>query len=490
MSDNMTSDSDVDSDEVWDDLDEDYDILDDDLDEDLDQETTSRKHSSKKSQKASKSKPTKSFKSKLIPSVLALSVMAGGAWFAVSSNPSMLNLIMGMTTGQKYFEPTPINLNNGQTEQVVNVKNHAAGDAIDNTSSSSPVAAQEPIDNQIQTPINQIDTPPLPQIPNLETQSDEQTTSTSESISAPEDSGFLTPMPLETPKQESPIHQGIDLANLEESSDPPVVNQDLKVPEQDMIVEEPKTKGIPLEVNQNTENNQSLDVKLEEDVLLDQTEKIYADIQTDNLLSPPVPEADVGIKSAQDAESSASISQKQKIEIKTAESAHTDKKDLQSQIASTIKDTHIKIPDSDKNITSEQKAQTETELKKAVPDDKIKYDNTDKNSTTTDEPISYNSQVTQDTLKDSDQSKIKKSTPIDPTKQKQSKELSSKNKAPVRKWSLRSANLNSAVLLDKTSGNIVSIGVGSQVEGIGKVKAITKENGKWIVKGTNGTIKQ
>lgn len=72
------------------------------------------------------------------------------------------------------------------------------------------------------------------------------------------------------------------------------------------------------------------------------------------------------------------------------------------------------------------------------------------------------------------------------------KKSSSEQKKPkaLPAWELRSASTGSAVIHDKSTGNVLSIGVGSTVNGIGRVKSIEKHDGKWRVTGTMGSIRQ
>jgi hypothetical protein len=61
---------------------------------------------------------------------------------------------------------------------------------------------------------------------------------------------------------------------------------------------------------------------------------------------------------------------------------------------------------------------------------------------------------------------------------------------PPPAWQLRSAQPGSAVIYDADTGNMQNIEVGDKVKGIGRVKSISTLNGKWVVQGTSGSIKQ
>lgn len=62
--------------------------------------------------------------------------------------------------------------------------------------------------------------------------------------------------------------------------------------------------------------------------------------------------------------------------------------------------------------------------------------------------------------------------------------------APAPKWYIRAAKTGHAVIVDKKTGNSLSIEVGSTVKGIGRVKSIENKAGKWVIIGINGKITQ
>tara|TARA_B100001989_G_C24522013_1_gene456401 strand:- start:345 stop:1625 length:1281 start_codon:yes stop_codon:yes gene_type:complete len=57
-------------------------------------------------------------------------------------------------------------------------------------------------------------------------------------------------------------------------------------------------------------------------------------------------------------------------------------------------------------------------------------------------------------------------------------------------WVLRSAQTGRAVIYNKRSGETKSVEVGYFVSGLGKIESISKVSGKWIVKGTMGSVTQ
>lgn len=81
--------------------------------------------------------------------------------------------------------------------------------------------------------------------------------------------------------------------------------------------------------------------------------------------------------------------------------------------------------------------------------------------------------------------KNSKTKKVEPVKQ------SSKARPVVKKsWSLRSAQPGSAIIRDRSSGNIREIKIGDTVQGLGKITKISAENGLWVVQGTQGRVTQ
>ncbi len=62
--------------------------------------------------------------------------------------------------------------------------------------------------------------------------------------------------------------------------------------------------------------------------------------------------------------------------------------------------------------------------------------------------------------------------------------------APVKAaaWELKGASPGKAVLSSKTTGDTRNVAVGDTIQGLGKITAIARENGRWTVRGTQGTV--
>lgn len=60
----------------------------------------------------------------------------------------------------------------------------------------------------------------------------------------------------------------------------------------------------------------------------------------------------------------------------------------------------------------------------------------------------------------------------------------------ISRWSLRGAGPNQAFIAKKGSSDIKTVHVGEKVSGLGTIKFIGLEKGKWVVKTSNGTIRQ
>lgn len=78
---------------------------------------------------------------------------------------------------------------------------------------------------------------------------------------------------------------------------------------------------------------------------------------------------------------------------------------------------------------------------------------------------------------------------------KTAKETQTKPEKPVWKykasdWILRSAQNGQAVIYNKRSRETKSVETGYTVSGIGRISSISKVNGKWVVKGSDGSVKQ
>lgn len=58
------------------------------------------------------------------------------------------------------------------------------------------------------------------------------------------------------------------------------------------------------------------------------------------------------------------------------------------------------------------------------------------------------------------------------------------------KWTLKSAQPGQAMVAKQGSSDVISISVGQSLAGIGTIKSIAMENGRWVVTGTSGKIQQ
>lgn len=55
-------------------------------------------------------------------------------------------------------------------------------------------------------------------------------------------------------------------------------------------------------------------------------------------------------------------------------------------------------------------------------------------------------------------------------------------------WELKGASPGKAVLSSKTTGDTRNVAVGDTIQGLGKITAIARENGRWTVRGTQGVV--
>lgn len=68
--------------------------------------------------------------------------------------------------------------------------------------------------------------------------------------------------------------------------------------------------------------------------------------------------------------------------------------------------------------------------------------------------------------------------------------IETKSSAETPRWVLRSAQNGRAVVSDRSSGDLRSIEIGDTLRGIGKIQSISAVNGRWVVQGSQGAIKQ
>lgn len=483
MGNKTLSDSDIDSDDVWDDLEDDLDILDEEFEEDIDQDIAHKKKKNvKKAKNSPKEKVAKPSSSKLLFATVGFAALSGGGWFAVTSNPDLLNLVMGMTTGGKYFEQTKVDLDKGQSSHHSPLDQEVkSSETVQNNVNSLQQAAIPPLDDAPSQPI--------PDLNQSVTQKDfiENANKNSQS----EDHGFLTPLPTESSQIESSENQSIALSDLDDHSNGSPIALGAQIPKQEGLneplhLEDMTADGITLETEE-----KKPDVKLEENVLLDQTEKSYEEIPSKDLVAPPMPEL--------------MIEEKDTLDILTADTLsnelNKDSMDPIKEVPSV--ETALPTPAKPKDAISDAKPDNTSSpvanIENSIPSNLAKEVTEDKKSQNLKKEADIENKLSKAPqivsgisapIKSSEKPKLEDKKLSVSAEKKELKKNKAERQAPIRKWSLRSANSNSAVLLDKSSGNIVSIGIGSQVDGLGKIKIIAKENGKWIVKGTKGSIVQ
>lgn len=57
-------------------------------------------------------------------------------------------------------------------------------------------------------------------------------------------------------------------------------------------------------------------------------------------------------------------------------------------------------------------------------------------------------------------------------------------------WTLRGASRGEAIIADPASGATRTVTVGDTIDGLGRITAITMENNRWVVRGSNGVVRQ
>lgn len=77
----------------------------------------------------------------------------------------------------------------------------------------------------------------------------------------------------------------------------------------------------------------------------------------------------------------------------------------------------------------------------------------------------------------------KKSPPASPR-------IATSSSEDTPRWVLRSAQNGRAVVSDRSTGDLRSIQVGDTLRGIGKIQSISSQNGRWLVQGSQGQVKQ
>jgi intracellular multiplication protein IcmG len=57
-------------------------------------------------------------------------------------------------------------------------------------------------------------------------------------------------------------------------------------------------------------------------------------------------------------------------------------------------------------------------------------------------------------------------------------------------WQLRGASPEQAFLANQANGAVTTVSLGQTVPGLGRIESIAVENGRWVVRGTNGIVRQ
>jgi hypothetical protein len=57
-------------------------------------------------------------------------------------------------------------------------------------------------------------------------------------------------------------------------------------------------------------------------------------------------------------------------------------------------------------------------------------------------------------------------------------------------WTLKAARPGRATIAKKGSDDVLVVEVGESVKGLGKITSIAQESGKWVVRGTQGSVSQ
>lgn len=57
-------------------------------------------------------------------------------------------------------------------------------------------------------------------------------------------------------------------------------------------------------------------------------------------------------------------------------------------------------------------------------------------------------------------------------------------------WALRGASPGQAVLAQQGTNAVRTVNVGDTIDGLGRIQSVAVENGKWVVRGTSGTVSQ
>jgi hypothetical protein len=70
------------------------------------------------------------------------------------------------------------------------------------------------------------------------------------------------------------------------------------------------------------------------------------------------------------------------------------------------------------------------------------------------------------------------------------KKQAAQESGSAAKWVLRSAQSGTAIIAPQGGNDFVRVAVGDNFPGLGKIVSITQENGRWVVKGSQGEVRQ
>lgn len=474
---NKNLDEDIDLDEDWDDLDLDADDFEDDLDEfeedkpleaqspaqntstgssdtddDLDSEFSDDMPSDQKDKKPAKVKK-KSGGGGLIMGIMALATLGSVSWLALGSNSNLLSGVTSLLGDNTQPQQPTISLNTPETAVAEpetipaesglptfdTPQDSAQGNVVsdDIIPMDSSVDAANPFELQTQQADNAEDGGVLTPMPNLDTLKEEP-----DSILADLNLQDDAAAPAQPETVAQPVQQEEPPISLE---DPAAITQDSPIP----ALDDPQ--GIP---------------------------EIGSQIPA--LDEPtPAPEAPIENLDAQLAIPEETIPQ----ELTPLDNASQGLAEDKMMLETDKKYDDVQLPASENEIAVVDALPTPQEpVVEEIPviEDVVAIEP---------EPKAEIAALDIDTAPPAPEAVA---SVVEPVKAPEVKEPVKKVEKPVRmpQWEMRSASSSSALIYDKLSGEMQSIGVGSNVKGVGRVKSIEKINGKWVIVGTQGKISQ
>lgn len=463
----IEDDLDMDLSEDWDDLDQDEfedDFSSDDEDVissevmDEDSEQTDNASSKSKKQKAPKEKGVKKKSGGgIIMGIMALATLGSVSWLALGNNPQILALVSG--DQQQYLPVTvppaqnqidmpesdslpPLDLG-GQEEAPSEDVPHPGNADMHEHAAEDFVLSPAPSDEAVRPDYQDEVLTPMPDLETLSQDNGHDLASLRNAVphdDAPQQTAELAPVTEET--QET----SISIDGLPEIDAPEI--PDIAAP------------SAP-------ENEQ---ITLEEQKLLEETDKSFEDI------AAPAPPLEVPQPTTED------IIPLDDSHKDIAVDAHTDLAQLQEPAP-------VEKPAPPKMVNPPQEAMETVAAEKPEASEEVLQQPVKRDVTPLSAP-EEKPEVIEKTEPKTESSK--KAEPAKVEIKPEAESASATPPKPVRLpvWELRSAATGTAVIYDRTTGNVLSIGVGSNVSGIGRVKSIERNNGKWLVTGTSGTIKQ